>query len=134
MERRSFMAASRRVCLILLATVLLATVGCATRSKVSASNEIATAQFAVRDARASGAETYSLEELRKAEVLIEQAQQASGAQAERLAEQAIVHAQLAGARAARDSARKKLMEAQSMESEAGALKRRTTRAVEEQMQ
>ena len=43
--------------------VLVAVSGCATRSKVSASNEIATAMFAIRDARANGAETYALEAL-----------------------------------------------------------------------
>ncbi len=105
---------------------------CATRSKVSASNEIATAMFAIRDARANGAETYSLERLRQAEALVDEARQASGAEAERLAEKALVHAQLAAAVAEREGARKQLSASRKMEREAGALRERTTRAVEEQ--
>jgi len=107
---------------------------CATRSKISASNEIATAQFAIRDARANGAETYSLERLNQAEALVEQARETSGAEAERLAEKALVHAQLAAAIAEREGARKQLAAAQKMESEAGALRERTTQAVEERLQ
>ena len=133
MMRNSFRT-GRFACTIvlLLATVLLG--ACATRSKVSASNEIATAKFAIRDARANGAETYSLEKLNQAEALVEEAQQTSGADAERLAEKALVHAQLAAAVAEREGARKRLAEVQKMESEAGALRERTTQAVEERLQ
>jgi hypothetical protein len=107
---------------------------CATRSKVSASNEIATAKFAIRDARANGAETYSMERLSQAEALLEEAKQTSGAEAERLAEKALVNAQLAAAVAEREGARKQLAASQKMESEAGALRERTTQAVEERLQ
>ncbi len=133
MMRNSFRT-GRFACTIvlLLATVLLG--ACATRSKVSASNEIATAKFAIRDARANGAETYSLERLNRAEALVEQARETSGAEAERLAERALVHAQLAAAVAEREGARKQLAEVQKMESEAGALRERTTQAVEERLQ
>jgi hypothetical protein len=118
----------------ILAGTLLILPGCATRSKVSASNEIATAMFAIRDARASGAETYSLDTLKQAESLVERARGTSGAEAERLAEKAVAHAQLASAIAARESARKRLLDAQRMEREAGALRQRTTRAVEDRLQ
>lgn len=106
---------------------------CATRSKITASNEIATAEFAIRDARANGAETYSLERLGQAEALLEQAREVSGAEAERLAEKALVNAQLAAAVAEREGAKKQLAASQKMESEAGALRERTTEAVEERL-
>ena len=107
--------------------------GCATRSKVSASNEMATAMFAIRDARANGAETYSMETLGYAEQLLDQARETSGAEAERLAELALAQAQLANVVALREGARKKLAEAQRMEREAAALRERTTSAVEERL-
>ncbi len=113
---------------------LLTLSGCATRAKVSASNEIATAQFAIRDARASGADTYALETLQQAEALVEEARSVGGAKAERLAEKAVAYAQLAATVAQRDSARKHLMDVQRMEREADALRQRTTRAVEERLQ
>ena len=113
---------------------LLTPFGCASRAKISASNEIATAQFAIRDARTSGAETHALETLQRAEALVGEARNESGAKAERLAEKAIAHAQLAAAIAQRESSRKQLMDAQRMEREAGALRQRTTRAVEDQLQ
>ena len=120
---------------ILAALIALVTLsGCATRSKISASNEIATAEFAIRDARASGADTYSLETLQQAEAFVGKARDAEGARAERLAAKAIVHAQLATTIAQRESARKQLMDAQRMEREAGALRERTTRAVKERLQ
>ena len=124
----------RRVWIIVVVVGLLAIVGCATRSKISASNEIATARYAIRDARASGAETYALNVLQQAEMLVGQAEEASGAEAERIAEQALVRAQLANTIAQRESARKQLLDAQRMDREAGSLKDRTTRAVEERMQ
>ena len=124
----------RIACTIVLLVVMMTLGACATRSKVSASNEIATAKFAIRDARANGAETYSMERLSQAEALLEEAKQASGAEAERLAEKALVNAQLAAAVAERDGARKQLAASQKMESEAGALRERTTEAVEEQLQ
>jgi hypothetical protein len=124
----------RRVWIIVVVVGLLAIVGCATRSKISASNEIATARYAIRDARASGAETYALNVLEQAEMLVGQAEEASGAEAERIAEQALVRAQLANTIAQRESARKQLLDAQRMDREAGALKNRTTRAVEERLQ
>ncbi len=131
---RIFPGTQRRVWIIVVAVGLMAIAGCATRSKISASNEIATARFAIRDARASGAETYALNVLQQAEVLVDQAEEASGAQAERIAEQALVRAQLANTIAQRESARKQLLDAQRMDQEAGALKNRTTRAVEERLQ
>ena len=118
---------------IVLLVAMLSLGACATRSKITASNEIATAQFAIRDARANGAETYSLERLNQAEALLEEARQASGAEAERLAEKALVNAQLAAAVAEREGARKQLAASQKMESEAGALRERTTQAVEERL-
>jgi hypothetical protein len=124
----------RHVWIIVVVVGLLAIMGCATRSKISASNEIATARFAIRDARASGAETYALNVLEQAEMLVGQAEEASGAEAERIAEQALVRAQLANTIAQRESARKQLLDAQRMDREAGALKNRTTRAVEERLQ
>lgn len=124
----------RHVWIIVVVVGLLAIMGCATRSKISASNEIATARFAIRDARASGAETYALNVLEQAEMLVGQAEEASGAEAERIAEQALVRAQLANTIAQRESARKQLLDAQRLDREAGALKNRTTRAVEERLQ
>jgi hypothetical protein len=124
----------RHVWIIVVVVGLLAITGCATRSKISASNEIATARFAIRDARASGAETYALNVLEQAEMLVGQAEEASGAEAERIAEQALVRAQLANTIAQRESARKQLLDAQRLDREAGALKNRTTRAVEERLQ
>ena len=123
----------RRACAIVLLAAMLTLGACATRSKITASNEIATAQFAIRDARANGAETYSLERLSRAEALVEEARQASGAEAERLAEKALVNAQLAAAVAEREGAKKQLAATQKMESEAGALRERTTEAVEERL-
>jgi hypothetical protein len=108
--------------------------GCASRARISASNEIATAMFAIRDARASGAETYSLPVLEQAEALVEEARETSGAEAERLAERALANALLANTIAQRESARKQLADAQSIDREAGALKERTTQAVEERLQ
>jgi hypothetical protein len=119
--------------LSVLVALLIAS-GCASRAKISASNEIATAQFAIRDARTSGAETYALETLQRAEALVGEARNESGAKAERLAEKAIAHAQLAAAISQRESSRKQLMDAQRMEREAGALRQRTTQAVEDQLQ
>ena len=118
----------RFACTIVLLVSMVPLGACATRSKVSASNEIATAMFA----RANGAETYSLERLRQAEALVDEARQTSGAEAERLAEKALVHAQLAAAIAEREGARKQLAASQNMEREAGALRERTTQAVEDQ--
>ena len=63
---RSFLRTGRFACTIVLLVTTVSLGACATRSRVSASNEIATAMFAIRDARANGAETYSLERLRKA--------------------------------------------------------------------
>jgi len=123
----------RRICTIVLLAAMLTLGACATRSKITASNEIATAEFAIRDARANGAETYSLERLGQAEALLEEARQASGAEAERLAEKALVNAQLAAAVAEREGAKKQLAASQKMESEAGALRERTTEAVEERL-
>jgi len=113
---------------------LVAIAGCATHANVTASNEIATAKFAIRDARASGAETHALDVLQQAEGLLEEAQQSSGAEAERIAEKALAQAQLANTIAQRESARKQLRDAQSMDREAGALRKRTTQAVEERLQ
>ncbi|GEM_PF-2644036 len=124
-----------RILIAVLALVgLLAGTGCATRSKVSASNEIATAKFAIRDARASGAETHALAVLQSAEAFVEEASKASGAEAERIAEKALVTAQLANTIAQRESARKQLLDAQKIDLEAGALRERTTQAVEERLQ
>ena len=131
---RNLSRTRRRAYLVICLGVLVAVAGCATRSKVSASNEIATAMFAIRDARANGAETYALEALNDAEALVMEAKNLSGAEAERLAEIALARAQLANVTAQRESARKQLAEAQRMESEAGALRQRTTRAVEERLQ
>lgn len=119
---------------VALAAALLTTGGCATRSRVSASNEIATARFAIRDARTSGAETYAAEDLRQAEALLAEAGDAGAERAERLAELATAHAQLASAKAARQSARKRLAEAESMGVEAELLERRTLNAVEDRVQ
>lgn len=123
----------RCACAIVLLAAMLTLGACATRSKITASNEIATAEFAIRDARANGAETYSLERLGQAEALLEQAREVSGAEAERLAEKALVNAQLAAAVAEREGAKKQLAASQKMESEAGALRERTTEAVEERL-
>ncbi|MBW2423254.1 MAG: DUF4398 domain-containing protein [Deltaproteobacteria bacterium] len=120
-------------CAVLVAAVA-ASGGCATRSKISASNEIATAMFAIRDARANGAETYALETLQKAEALVQQAREVGGSDGERLAERATAYAQLAATVSARDTARQQLADAQKIEREAGALRERTTDAVEERLQ
>ena len=116
--------------LALAASLMLG--ACATRSSVEAQNEIATAMFAIRDARVNGAEVYAAEELGQAEKLLGSAQTASGTEAERLAEESTVHAQLAAAIAARESARTQKQDAKQLEREAGALRKRTTEAVEEQ--
>ena len=125
--------AHRFASMVILLGVLVALGGCATRSKISASNEIATAKFAIRDARANGAETYALDTLNQAEALVDEAGKLKGAEAERLAEKALVHAQLANVVSQREGARKKLADTQRMEREAGALRQRTTRAVEEKL-
>ena len=116
--------------LALAASLMLG--ACATRGSVEAQNEIATAMFAIRDARVNGAETYAAEELEQAEKLLGSAQAASGTEAERLAEESTVHAQLAAAIAERESARTQKQDAKQLEREAGALRKRTTEAVEEQ--
>jgi hypothetical protein len=118
---------------LILVIVLAVLGGCATRSKISASNEIATARFAIRDAKTSGAETYALGALNEAEALVQEAERVKGEQAERLAEKALVRARLASAVAARESARQRLADAQRMERESEALRKRTTRAVEERL-
>lgn len=125
-------AATATALVLLLSLVLLA--GCASRARISASNEIATAMFAIRDARASGAETYALPVLQQAEQLVAEARESSGAAAERLAERALANALLANTIAQRESARKQLAEAQRIDREAEALKERTTQAVEERLQ
>jgi hypothetical protein len=114
--------------------ILVSLGGCASRSKISASNEIATAMFAIRDARANGAETFALDTLNQAEALLDQARSLKGAEAERLAEKALVHAQLANVVSQRESARRRLAEAQRIEREAEALRQRTTSAVEDRLQ
>ena len=118
----------------ILLVALVALSGCASTSRVSASNEIATAQFAIRDARASGAETYAFESLKKADAFLAEAQNLKGEDAERMAQKAIAYAQLSSTVAQRESARKQLRDAQRMEHEAEALRVRTTRAVEDQLQ
>ena len=124
-----------RITVVIVSLVgLLMMGGCATRAKVSASNEIATAKFAIRDARASGAETQALGVLQAAEAFVAEASESSGADAERIAEKALVHAQLANTIAQRESARKQLLDAQKIDREAGALRERTTQAVEERLQ
>ena len=90
--------------------------------------------FAIRDARANGAETYALETLQKAEALVQQAREVGGSDGERLAERATAYAQLAATVSARDTARQQLADAQKIEREAGALRERTTDAVEERLQ
>jgi hypothetical protein len=118
----------------LLLMVAMSLPGCATHSKVSASNEIATARYAIRDARASGAETYAFESLSKADTFLAEAQDLSGHEAERMAEKATAYAQLASTVAQREAARKQLRDSQRMEQEAEALRVRTTNAVEDQLQ
>lgn len=115
-----------------LVVAMLAVVGlgaCASPPPTSA-NEIATARFAIRDARANGAETYAAAELQQAIALLEQARDLPVPEAERLAERATAHAQLATVIAARDGARRRLAEAQRISREAQALQERTTDAVE----
>lgn len=131
---RKFSGAHRPGWIAVVLVGLVAIAGCATHADVTASNEIATAKFAIRDARASGAETHALDVLQQAEGLLEEAQQSSGAEAERIAEKALAQAQLANTIAQRESARKQLRDAQSMDREAGALRKRTTQAVEERLQ
>ncbi len=131
---RKFSGAHRPGWIAVVLVGLVAIAGCATHANVTASNEIATAKFAIRDARASGAETHALDVLQQAEGLLEEAQQSSGAEAERIAEKALAQAQLANTIAQRESARKQLRDAQSMDREAGALRKRTTQAVEERLQ
>ena len=125
---------TRSAVVFVVGVSLLAIAGCATHAKVTASNEIATAQFAIRDARANGAETYAHDVLKKSEILLEEAKKNSGAEAERIAESALANAQLANTIAQRESARKQLLDAQSIDREAGALRKRTTSAVEERLQ
>lgn len=131
--KRRFPSVARDALCVGLAVCLLATAGCATRSRVSASNEIATAMFAIRDAKNSGAESYAQDELSRAEELVGQARDASAAEAERLAELATVYAQLAGAKAARQTARRRLAEAESVDVQAERLERRTLKAVEDRV-
>jgi hypothetical protein len=118
---------------VVLVIAATAAGGCATRSKISASNEIATAQFAIRDARASGAGTYAVGVLDESEALVKEAERAGGEEAERLAEKALVRARLASAVAARESARQRLADAQRMKRDSDDLRKRTTRAVEEKL-
>ncbi len=116
-----------------LAVSLLALSGCATSSKISASNEIATARFAIRDARASGAESHAFETLQKADALLAEAEGLKGEEAERKAEKAIAYAQLSATVARRESALEQLRDATHMDLEAEALRVRTTEAVEERL-
>jgi len=111
--------------------VLSLCAGCASRSKISASNEIATAQFAIRDARANGAQSLAPEAFQKANELLAQARQQRVDEAERTAETALAYAQLSSTIAQREAARKQLRDAREMEREAKALRVRTTNAVED---
>lgn len=115
-------------------TVMGLCTGCASSAKVSASNEIATAQFAIRDAQANGAEAHAPEPYRKANELLAEARKQSGYEAERTAATAIAYAQLSSTIAQRESARKQLRDARKMEQEAEALRVRTTNAVEDRLQ
>jgi len=120
--------------IVALTVSLLALSGCATSSKISASNEIATARFAIRDARASGAESHAFETLQKADALLAEAEGLKGEEAERKAEKAIAYAQLSATVARRESALEQLRGAMHMDLEAEALRVRTTEAVEERLQ
>jgi hypothetical protein len=108
--------------------------GCASHAKISASNEIATAQFAIRDAQANGAETLAPDPYRKANELLAKAREQSGYDAERAAASAVAYAQLSSTIAQRENARKQLRDARKMEQEAEALRVRTTNAVEDRLQ
>ncbi len=113
------------------AGLMTTSAGCVSSTRISASNEISTAMFAIRDARVGGAEVHAADELQRAEELLGAAQRSSGAEAERLADQAAAQAQLAAAVARRERARERLADARRVEKEAGALKERTTEAVTE---
>jgi len=128
-----FLSVGRGALCVGLAACLLATAGCATRSRVSASNEIATAMYAIRDAKNSGAESFAQDDLSKAEMLVAQARDAGAEEAERLAELATAHAQLAAAKADRQTARRRLAEAESVDVQAERLERRTLKAVEDRV-
>jgi hypothetical protein len=120
--------------LALVLLVALATSACATRGSVSASNEIATARYAIRDAESQGGELYAAKELESARTKLAEAQRATPDVAVRRAEQALVDAQLASAIAARDGARAQLAEAQRVQREAERLRSETTEAVESRRQ
>lgn len=129
---RRFATTVRLLGVLMIALMVLS--GCATRSKTSASNEIATAEFAIRDARASGAETHAFDSLQKADAFLAEAQELNGWEAKRMAEKATAYAQLATTVAQSEAARKQLRDSQRIEQEAEALRVRTTDAVKERLQ
>ena len=120
--------------LVLVLLVALAAGACATRGSVSASNEIATARYAIRDAESQGGDIYAPKEIESARTKLAEAQRATPDVAVRKAEQALVDAQLATAIATRDSARAQLVEAQRVQREAETLRSETTEAVESRRQ
>ena len=121
-------------CAILTLIPLVVSTACASSRSVSATNAIATARYAIRDAETKGAEQYAAKELATAREKLEEAKRATPDVGVKVAAEATVGARLAAAIADRETARAQLAEAQRVEREAGSLRRKTTDAVREQAQ
>jgi len=121
-------------CAILMLIPLVISTACATSRSVSATNAIATARYAIRDAETKGAEQYAAQELATAREKLEEAKRATPDVGVKVAAEATVGARLAAAIADRETARAQLAEAQRVEREAGSLRRKTLDAVREQAQ
>ncbi len=119
-------------CAILTLIPLVVSTACATSRSVSATNAIATARYAIRDAETKGAEQHAAKEMATAREKLEEAKRATPDVGVRVAAEATVGARLAAAIADRETARAQLAEAHRVEREAGSLRRKTTDAVREQ--
>jgi hypothetical protein len=121
-----------KYCAIVALIPLVLSTACATSRSVSATNAIATARYAIRDAETKGAERYASAELATARDKLEKARRATPDVGVKVAAEATVTARLAGAIAHRETAVAQLAEAQRVEREAEALRRKATDAAREQ--
>jgi len=121
-----------KYCAVLALFPLVLSTACATSRSVSATNAIATARYAIRDAETKGAELHAAKELAAAKEKLETAKRATPDVGVNVAAEATVTARLASAIADREMARAQLEEAQRVEEETKALRRKTTNAVQEQ--
>lgn len=120
----------RRVLASLLLLAPMAT-ACASPTRVTAENQIATARYAIREASAQDAGSFAPKELADALAKFEQAKKTTPDVGIRLAEEATVLARLASAVARRESARAQLAEASRVQRTSETLRTETSDAVEE---